>query len=74
MTAESVIISTGAKLSREQLALVSTPPGTPTHKPIPHIEVVNVLLETLGFRAYLGRPGRIRGLPRWHEDVWRHGA
>jgi hypothetical protein len=50
MTAESVLISTGGKLSREQLALVPTPPGTPTHKPIPHIEVVNTLLETLGFR------------------------
>jgi hypothetical protein len=32
------------------LALVPTPPGTTTHKPVPHIEVVNALLETLAFR------------------------
>jgi len=39
-----------AKLTREQLALVTTPPGTATHRPIPHVEVVNALIETLGFR------------------------
>ncbi|MDP2896371.1 MAG: DUF932 domain-containing protein [bacterium] len=38
------------KLTREQLALVPTPPGTVTHRPIPHVEVVNALVETLGFR------------------------
>jgi hypothetical protein len=37
-------------LTREQLALIPTPEGTATHKPIPHIEVVNALVETLGFR------------------------
>jgi hypothetical protein len=38
------------KISREQLALVPTPPGTETHKVIPHVEVVNAIVETLGFR------------------------
>lgn len=38
------------KLTREQLALIPTPPGTTTHRPVPHIEVINALTETLGFR------------------------
>jgi hypothetical protein len=37
-------------ITREQLALVPTPPGTATHRPIPHHEVVDALVETLGFR------------------------
>jgi hypothetical protein len=47
---ESTLISYDGKLSREQLALVPTPPGTATHRPIPHAEVVTALIETLGFR------------------------
>jgi hypothetical protein len=38
------------KITRETLALVPTPAGTATHKPIPHIEVVQAVIETLGFR------------------------
>jgi hypothetical protein len=38
------------KLDRNELALVPTPAGTATHRPIPHVEVVNALVETLGFR------------------------
>lgn len=47
---EATLCSYGEKLSREQLALVQTPPGTATHRPIPHIDVVSALVETLGFR------------------------
>lgn len=47
---ESVLIATNQKLTRSQLALVPTPAGTATHKPIPHFEVINALVETLGFR------------------------
>ncbi len=47
---ESVLIAEEGKLTRDQLALVATPAGTLTHRPIPHIEVVNGLIETLGFR------------------------
>jgi hypothetical protein len=47
---ETTLIATGAKLTREELALVITPAGTATHKPIPHIEVIQALTETLGFR------------------------
>jgi hypothetical protein len=38
------------RINREQLALMPTPAGTETHKVIPHIEVVNAIIETLGFR------------------------
>jgi hypothetical protein len=37
-------------LTREQLALVPTPDCTLTHRPIPHHEIVQALVETLGFR------------------------
>jgi hypothetical protein len=38
------------RITREQLVLLPTPAGTDTHKVIPHIEVVNAIIETLGFR------------------------
>jgi len=38
------------KLTREQLSRVSTPSATATHKPIPHIQVVEKLIEALSFR------------------------
>jgi hypothetical protein len=40
----------GRTISREELALVPTPSATETHLPVPHHEVVNALVETLGFR------------------------
>src|SRR3989441_10319311 len=48
--AEATLIAYAGKLSREQLALVLTPEGTATHKPDSHIDVVQALIETLGFR------------------------
>ena len=48
--ATSTLLSYGGKLTREQLALVETPPGTATHRPIPHAEVIEALTETLSFR------------------------
>src|ERR1051325_9491063 len=47
---ESTLIASTAKLTRQQLALVPTPPATATHRPVPHAEVVEALIETLGFR------------------------
>lgn len=38
------------KLSREELKAVQTPEGTPTHRPVPHVEIVEALAETLSFR------------------------
>jgi hypothetical protein len=49
---DSVLIAhtdTG-KIGRHELALLPTPAGTDTHKVIPHIEVVDAIIETLGFR------------------------
>ena len=40
----------GSKLTREELARVTTPAATATHKPIPHIAVVEKLIEALSFR------------------------
>jgi hypothetical protein len=37
-------------ISREQLKLIVAPEGTRTHKPVAHIDVVNAVIETLGFR------------------------
>jgi hypothetical protein len=47
---ETTLLSQCGKLTREELALVPTPLGTATHRPIPHAEVVNALVETLGLR------------------------
>ncbi len=46
----STLIGYEGLLDREQLALVPTPDGTRTHRPVPHHEVVGALIETLGFR------------------------
>lgn len=53
---ETVLIAgddTTGKLTRQQLALVPSPPSTLTHQVIPHIEIVNSLEEALGFRHIL---------------------
>jgi hypothetical protein len=38
------------KITREQLLLVPTPEGTPTHHPLAHHSIVEALLEALAFR------------------------
>ena len=47
---EATLIASTAKLTRQQLAAVPTPLGTATHRPVPHAEVVEALVETLSFR------------------------
>ena len=39
-----------SKITRQDLALLPTPAGTETHQVIPHIDVVNAIVECLGFR------------------------
>ena len=39
-----------SKITREELKGIPTPPGSPTHQPIPHYEIVGALVETLSFR------------------------
>src|SRR5712692_2404155 len=45
----ATLLSSTGKITREELALVPTPPATNTHRPIPHHEIVQALIETLGF-------------------------
>src|SRR3954469_13039137 len=47
---EATLIASTAKLTRQQLFAVPTPLGTATHRPVPHAEMVETLVETLGFR------------------------
>ena len=38
------------KLTRAELTAIPTPEGTSTHRPVPHHEIVEGLVETLSFR------------------------
>jgi hypothetical protein len=46
----STLITSGKKISREELASIPTPPATRTHRPVPHHEIAQALVETLSFR------------------------
>jgi hypothetical protein len=39
-----------SKITREELKVIQTPTGSPTHQPLPHYEIIGTLVETLGFR------------------------
>src|SRR5947207_8376378 len=39
-----------AMIKRAELAQIPVPPETLTHKPVPHHQIVEALIETLGFR------------------------
>ena len=50
MSDSTLISYNDRKYNREELALVPAPLSTATHQVIPHHEVINALVETLGFR------------------------
>ena len=51
MSETSTLIGYGGRtIGREELALAPTPASTETHRPVPHHEIVQALIETLGFR------------------------
>lgn len=50
MSETSTLIAERSKITRTELATVPTPPATQTHKPIPHAQVVDTLVEALSFR------------------------
>jgi hypothetical protein len=50
MSEAGTLISNSGKITREESAQMPTPPGTITHRPVPHHEVVEALVETLSFR------------------------
>src|SRR5579862_5159602 len=50
-TTATLVAHRGAvKMSKSDLALLPMPLATRTHRPIPHHEIVQALVETLGFR------------------------
>ncbi len=47
-----LLVHVGAEMmTRQNLLDVSTPEGTDTHKPIPHAELVETIIQTLGYRS-----------------------
>lgn len=50
MATNSTLIAYEGKIDLPALTLVPYPPSTATHQIIPHHEVINALVETLGFR------------------------
>jgi len=50
MSETSTLIPCNSKITRAELATVPTPPATTTHIPIPHLAVVEGLVETLSHR------------------------
>ena len=50
MSDTSTLLASTGKISREELALVPTPPATANHRPVPHYVIIEALVETLGFR------------------------
>ena len=50
MPETSTLIPCDGKITRVELASVPTPPATTTHIPIPHLAVVDGLVETLSHR------------------------
>src|SRR5215470_11099335 len=54
MSEATLIANCGTtKVSREELKMISVPESTRTFKPIPHHEIVDAVVEALGFR-YIG--------------------
>jgi hypothetical protein len=50
MSEIGTLLSYGGKITRKELAQVPTPAATATHRPVPHHEIVEALVETLSFR------------------------
>ena len=50
MNHSTLIAGNLAKIGRVELAQIPIPTATSTHKPVPHHEIVEALIETLGFR------------------------
>jgi hypothetical protein len=50
MLETGTLISSNTKIGRAELAQVPTPAATATHRPIPHHDIVEALVETLSFR------------------------
>src|SRR6516162_9701353 len=56
MSETSTLVASNGKITRAELADVSTPPTTTTHVPVPHVAVVEGLVDTLS-RRHIGVVG-----------------
>ena len=72
MSETSTLIPSNRKINRSELANVPTPPATTTHIPIPHIAVVESLVETLGHRGLWRRRGGVRSIKGRNGNVRCH--
>ncbi len=50
MSSSVLIAGALSKIGRSELVQIPVPPATLTHKPVPHHQIVEALIETLGFR------------------------
>ena len=50
MTTSTLIAGPLSKMGRAELAQISVPQATRTHRPVPHHDIIEALLETLSFR------------------------
>lgn len=50
MSTSTLVAGPLAKIGRTELAQIAVPEATRTHKPVPHHEIVEALVETLSFR------------------------
>jgi hypothetical protein len=67
MSETSTLIPCTGKITRAELAHVPTPRATATHVPIPHLSVVEGLVEGLG-RRHISVVGRSS---RFQKTVWK---
>ena len=69
MSETSTLIGySGRTIGREELTLVPTPPATETHRPVPHLEMVEALVETLSFRHIGVVTDEYAVIARRHEE------
>src|SRR5216117_230450 len=75
------LLSSTGKINRQELELIATPAATTTHRPIPHHEIVQALVETLGFRhigivrdEYAVSPDGMRMFGVLDLDTGMHGC
>ena len=50
----ATLLSQTGKITRQELQMGPVPQGTSTHQPLSHYEIVEALLETLGFSGGKG--------------------
>jgi hypothetical protein len=70
MSTSTLIAGPLSKMGRTELAQIPVPQATRTHRPVPHHQIVEALVETLSFR-HIGVVNDEYAICRRHEDVRR---